>query len=258
MTPGTTTDLAGRTALVTGATGGLGHAIAGALAQAGAHVLVSGRDVDACRAAAAELSDAGACTPVVADIATPDGVAALARRVREEAGRLDVLVNNAGTAWAAPLESFPVRGWDKVLDLNLRAPFLLTQALVPLLEASTSADDPARIVNIGSMEGLRVADRDNYSYAASKAGLHHLTRVLARELGPRHITVNAVAPGIMETRMTRALLTAAVTDYAARTPLRRLGRPEEVAAAVVYLTGPGGAFVTGAVLPVDGGLSMTL
>lgn len=247
--------LAGRTALVTGATGGLGQAISHALTKAGAHVLVAGRDASACEAAAAVLE--GRSTPVVADIATTDGVADLASRVLGEGGRLDILVNNAGTAWAAPLGSFPIRGWDKVLDVNLRAPFLLTQSLLPLLEATASPKDPARIINIGSMEGLRAADRQNYSYAASKAGLHHLTRVLARELGPRHMTVNAVAPGVVETQMTQALLTDEA-DYRSRTPLRRLGRPEDIAAAVLYLAGPGGAFVTGAILPVDGGLSMTL
>ncbi|TDO50534.1 NAD(P)-dependent dehydrogenase (short-subunit alcohol dehydrogenase family) [Kribbella sp. VKM Ac-2527] len=251
-------DLTGRTALVTGATGGLGRAIAHALAKAGARLLISGRTAEACQTAAAELGAIGRCSPLAADIASPDGVRALADQVSEEAEQLDILVNNAGTAWAAPFEAFPVRGWDKVMDLNLRAPFLLTQALVPLLESTGSADAPARVVNIGSMEGLRVADRDNYSYAASKAGLHHLTRVLARELGPRHVTVNAVAPGIVETRMTSGLLAADAADFRARTPLGRLGRPEEIAAAVCYLAGPGGAFVTGAVLPVDGGLSMTL
>jgi NAD(P)-dependent dehydrogenase (short-subunit alcohol dehydrogenase family) len=258
MTAGRRRDPAGRTALVTGATGGLGHAIAGALAEAGAHVLVTGRDATACHAAAADLGDAARCTPLVADLATAEGAAELAQRVHDETARLDILVNNAGTVWAAPLERFPVHGWDKVLDLNLRAPFLLTQALLPLLGATASPDAPARIINIGSMEGLRVADQENYSYAASKAGLHHLTRILARELGPRHVTVNAVAPGIVETRMTRELLSAEAADYRARTPLRRLGRPEDIAAAVLYLAGPGGAFVTGAVIPVDGGLSMTL
>jgi NAD(P)-dependent dehydrogenase (short-subunit alcohol dehydrogenase family) len=251
-------NLEGRTALVTGGAGGLGHAIASALAAAGARVLISGRRAEDCQRAARQVGGKNPCTPIVGDLVTAKGVRDVADQVGGETDRLHVLVNNAGTVWAASLGEFPLHGWDKVIDLNLRAPFLLTQALLPLLEASSSTSDPARIVNIGSMEGLRVADQDNYSYSASKAGLHHLTRVLARELGSKQITVNAVAPGIIETRMTRALRDQGDSGFRARTPLGRFGTPSDVAEAVSFLAGPGGAFITGAILPVDGGLSMTL
>ena len=145
-------------------------------------------------------------------------------------------------------------GWDKVVDLNLKTPFYLTRAFLPLLEAAGTADDPARVINIGSIDGLRVPELHTYSYSASKAGLHQLTRVLARELGPRHITVNAVAPGPFESKMMAATLAAAGDQIAAASPLGRIGRPDDMAGVAVYLSGRGGAYVTGAVIPVDGGI----
>jgi len=180
------------------------------------------------------------------------------QRLAEEVGRseegVNVLVNNAGTNWAAPLEDFPAHGWDKVVDLNLKTPFYLTRAFLPLLEAAATADDPARVINVGSIDGLRVPEFNTYSYAASKAGLHQLTRVLARELGPRHITVNAVAPGPFESRMMAATLAAASDEIAASAPLGRIGRPDDMAGVAVFLSGRASAYITGAIIPVDGGI----
>ncbi len=169
-----------------------------------------------------------------------------------------MLVNNAGATWGAPLAEFPAAAWDKVVDLNLKAPFFLTRAFLPLLEAAGTHDDPARVINVGSIDGLHVPALPTYSYSASKAGLHHLTRVLARELGPRQITVNAVAPGPFESKMMAATLRAFGDEIAARAPLRRIGRPDDMAGVAVYLASRAGAYVTGAVIPVDGGLATTV
>lgn len=167
-------------------------------------------------------------------------------------------VNNAGAAWGAPLEEFPAAGWDKVLDLNLKSPFFLTRAFLPLLEAAGTIDDPARVINIGSIDGMRIPEFDNFSYTASKAGVHQLTRVLARKLGPRHITVNAIAPGPFPTKMMAAILEESGDEMAASSPLGRIGRPEDMAGAAVYLASRAGAWVTGVILPVDGGIWTTL
>jgi NAD(P)-dependent dehydrogenase (short-subunit alcohol dehydrogenase family) len=248
-------DLTGRTAVVTGGTRGIGLMMARGLLDAGASVYVCSRDAAACAAAEAALGRGVVGLP--ADLSTVEGCRAFAAEIAAREERVHVLVNNAGAAWGAPLEEFPESGWDKVVDLNLKAPFFLTQAFLPLLEAAAAEDDPARIVNVGSIDGLRVPPMPTYPYAASKAGLHQLTRVLARELGPRRITVNAVAPGPFESKMMAATLDAFGEAIAANAPLRRIGRPDDMAGAVVYLASRAGAYVTGAVIPVDGGISLT-
>jgi NAD(P)-dependent dehydrogenase (short-subunit alcohol dehydrogenase family) len=165
-----------------------------------------------------------------------------------------VLVNNAGATWGEPLEQFPASAWDKVLTLNLKAPFFLTRACLPLLEAAGTPDDPARVINVGSIDGLRVPGLPSYSYSASKAGVHHLTKVLASELGRRHITVNSVAPGPFESKMMAATLQQYGDAIAASSPLGRIGRPDDMAGTAVYLSSRAAAYVTGAVIPVDGGI----
>ena len=192
-----------------------------------------------------------------ADLSTEEACLALAAEVGEHEDELHVLVNNAGATWGAPLAEFPASAWDKVLDLNLKAPFFLTRAFLPLLEAAATDDDPARVVNVGSIDGLHAPTLPTYSYSASKAGVHHLTRVLAKELGRRRVTVNAVAPGPFESKMMAATLEAFGTEIAARSPLGRIGRPDDMAGVVVYLTSRAGAYVTGAVIPVDGGIATT-
>ena len=251
-------DLTGKVAVVTGGTRGIGLMMARGLLDAGARVYISSRKPAACAAAAAELAQYGTVAAIPADLSTEDECLRLAREVGEREQALNILVNNAGATWAAPLEEFPAAAWDKVVDLNLKAPFFLTRAFLPLLEAGGTHDDPARVINVGSIDGLHVPSLPTYSYSASKAGLHHLTRVLARDLGPRQITVNAVAPGPFESKMMAATLQEFGDEITRSTPLRRIGRPDDMAGVAVYLSSRAGAYVNGAVIPVDGGLATTL
>jgi NAD(P)-dependent dehydrogenase (short-subunit alcohol dehydrogenase family) len=251
-------DLSGKTAVVTGGTRGIGLMMARGLLQAGASVYISSRKADACAAAAQELAQYGRVAAIPADLSTEAECLRLAREVGEREQALHILVNNAGATWGAPLAEFPAAAWDKVVDLNLKAPFFLTRAFLPLLEAGGTHDDPARVINVGSIDGLHVPSLPTYSYSASKAGLHHLTRVLASELGPRQITVNAVAPGPFESKMMAATLESFGSEIAARAPLRRIGRPDDMAGVAVYLSSRAGSYVTGAVIPVDGGLATTV
>jgi len=251
-------DLSGKTAVVTGGTRGIGLMMARGLLEAGARVYISSRKADACAAAADELGRYGPVAAIPADLSTEEECLRLAREVGEREQVLNVLVNNAGATWGAPLVEFPAAAWDKVVDLNLKAPFFLTRAFLPMLEAAGTHDDPARVINVGSIDGLHVPTLPTYSYSASKAGLHHLTRVLASELGPRQITVNAVAPGPFESKMMAATLKASGDEIAAMAPLRRIGRPDDMAGVAVYLASRAGSYVTGAVIPVDGGLATTV
>jgi NAD(P)-dependent dehydrogenase (short-subunit alcohol dehydrogenase family) len=245
----------GKTAVVTGGSRGIGLMIARGFVEGGARVYVSSRKAEVCAQVADELSAVGECLALPADLSTEAGCRRLAAEVGEREGRVHVLVNNAGATWGAPLEDYPAAAWDKVLALNLEAPFFLTRAMLPLLEAGAAPGDPARVVNVGSIDGLRVPPMPTYAYSASKAGLHHLTRVLARELGPRGITVNAIAPGPFESKMMAETLRRFGDQIAAAAPLGRIGRPDDMAGAALYLASRAGAYVTGAVLPVDGGLT---
>jgi NAD(P)-dependent dehydrogenase (short-subunit alcohol dehydrogenase family) len=247
-------DLDGKVAVVTGGTRGIGLMIARGLLQAGASVVISSRKADAGEAAVAELSGYGEVTSIPADLSTEAECARLAAEVGARTPHVDVLVNNAGATWGEPLESFPDAAWDKVLALNLKAPFFCSRAFLELLERRANRDDPSRIINVGSIDGLRVPGMPIYSYSASKAGVHHLTRVLARELGPRGITVNAIAPGPFESKMMAATLSEFGDAIAEAAPLRRIGRPDDMAGAAVFLASRAGSYVTGAVLPVDGGI----
>ena len=251
-------DLSGKTAVVTGGSRGIGLMIARGLLEAGARVYISSRKADACAAAERDLAQYGMVAAVPADLSSEAGCLQLAEEIGQHEQSLNVLVNNAGATWGAAMEEFPAAAWDKVVDLDLKAPFFLTRALLPLLEAAGTPDDPARVINIGSIDGLRVPPFPTYAYSASKAGLHHLTRVLARELGPRRITVNAVAPGPFESKMMAATLQTFGDAIAAAAPLKRIGRPDDMAGVAIYLASRAGAYVTGAVIPVDGGIGTTV
>lgn len=247
-------DLTGKTALVTGGSRGIGLMIARGLLDAGAKVYISSRNAEACEAAVAELSKHGQVAAIPANLSTRDECERLISELSATEPALHILVNNAGAAWGAPMEEFPDHAWDKVLDLNLKGPFYLTRAALPLLKAVATQDDPARVINIGSIDGIGVP-MHRYSYATSKAAIHQLTRVLARELGPSFVTVNAVAPGPFESKMMAATLAAAGDEIAAMAPLGRIGRPDDMAGIAVYLSSRAGAYVTGAVIPVDGGIT---
>ncbi len=247
-------DLTGKVAVVTGGTRGVGLMAARGLLDAGARVYVSSRRADAGDAAVAELSPFGQIESIPADLSKQEECERLAAEVIAKEPAVHILINNAGATWGAPLEEFPASAWDKVLDINLKAPFFLSRAFLPALKAAGTADDPARIINIGSIDGLRVPELSTYSYSSSKAAVHQLTRVLAQELGPQHVTVNSIAPGPFPSKMTAAMLADAGDEIAAMSPLGRIGRDDDIAGAVVYLSSRAGAYLTGVILPVDGGI----
>ena len=253
-------DLTGKTALVTGGSRGIGRMIAEGYLQAGATVYLSSRKADACDQVAAELSAVGPCHALPADITQDDDRARLVATLGEQTEQLDILVNNAGAAWGASYTDFPESGFRKVLELNVTALFFLTRDLTGLLTQAARPDDPARVINIGSMDGLKVPTvlrTGTFPYSASKAAVHHMTKALAVELAPRHITVNAVAPGFFESKMTEESLERFRDDIERNCPLHRIGRPEEMAGVAIYLASRAGAYTNGAVIPVDGGTSVT-
>lgn len=247
----------GKTILVTGGTRGIGYMIAEGFLRGGARVYISSRKEHGCREAESALSEYGAVHAIPGDVSTEEQCRALVDTIAGHESTLDVLVNNAGATWGAPLDEFPDSGWDKVLATNLKAPFTLTKLARPLLEKAASEDSPARVINIGSIDGLSVPGFENYSYSAAKAGLHHLTRHLAGELAPS-ILVNAIAPGPFPSKMMEKPLEANGDQLRAASPVRRIGRPDDIAGAAIYLSSPATTYMTGAVLPLDGGLSTTL
>jgi NAD(P)-dependent dehydrogenase (short-subunit alcohol dehydrogenase family) len=246
----------GKVAVVTGGSRGIGLMIARGFVEAGAKVYISSRKAEVCDEVAAELSETGEAISAPADLSTADGIASLTKAVTDNESQLDILVNNAGAAWGAPIEEYPEHAWAKVMDLNVKAIFELTRTLLPLLRKSASLDDPARVINIGSIDGLRVPFFQNYAYSASKAGVHMLTRHLAHHLVDDHINVNAIAPGLFESKMTKfAFDTMGEEGLAQTVPMGRIGRPDDMAGIAIYLSSRASAYVTGAVIPVDGGVS---
>ena len=255
--------LAGRRALVTGGATGIGRMVATPLVRAGADVMIASRKGPECERVAAELNalaqaegSGGRATGFAGDVSSEAGVNALAAEVRSRTDRLNILFNNAGATWGAPFDEFPHSAWSRVLEVNVTGVFALTQQLMPLLEKAATPDDPARVVSLGSVMGTAALGDGAYSYAASKAAVHHLTRLLAREFAHRHVTFNACAPGPFQSKMTAfATGTEEKAGKVARgVPMGRIGAPDDIAGATLFLCGRGGAYVTGAILPLDGGI----
>jgi NAD(P)-dependent dehydrogenase (short-subunit alcohol dehydrogenase family) len=232
--------------------------IARGFVENGARVYVSSRKKETCDQVAAELSRNGQCISMPADLSSAENCERLASTLRQREPRLHVLVNNAGANWAAPLAEYADSAWDKVLALNVKAIFHMTRFCVPSLEAAATPGDPARVINIGSVDGLHVPPMETYAYSTSKAAVHHLTRVLAKQLASRKITVNAVAPGPFPSKMMKETLESFGDMIVASVPLSRIGEPEDMAGVALYLASRAGAYVTGAVIPVDGGMATCL
>ncbi len=244
----------GKVAVVTGGSRGIGAMIARGFVENGARTYISARKAEACQKTAEELSKYGSCVAIPADLSTKEGQDHLFRSLQEKEPRLHILVNNAGANWAAPIDEFPESGWDKVMNLNLKSIFFLTQKFLPLLRAAGNQEDPARVINIASIDGLKAPLPETYAYSASKSGVIHLTRTLARRLAQDNINVNAVAPGPFESKMMAETLRAFGEAIVEMNPRKRIGRPEDMAGVAIYLASMASSYVTGITIPVDGGI----
>ncbi len=247
----------GKVALVTGGSRGIGLMIARGFLESGAKVYISSRKKEVCDETARQLKDAGDCVSIPADVSSGAGCAALAKEVAAREPRLHILVNNAGAAWGGTLADYSEAGWDKVFNTNVKSIFFLTRELLPLLERAASPSDPARVVNIGSIDGLKAPFLETYAYPASKAAVHHMTRDLAVKLSGKHITVNAIAPGPFQSQMTKWMLENFQDRFEQTCPLQRIGCPADMAGVAIYLSSRAGAYVNGVTIPVDGGYSIT-
>lgn len=253
-------NLIGKTALVTGGSSGLGLIMAKGLLRNGVRVVIASRSQQKCDMALSELTQLGDCSALAADVTEKLDRERLLGHVEERFGELFLLINNAGANWGAKLEEYPDEGFAKVINTNLNAVFSLTRDAVPLLSAAAKQQDPSRVINIGSMDGIHVPVVQRvptFAYSASKAALHHLTRSFAVELAHRHITVNAIAPGFFESRMTDYVFEHFKQDIEDDCPLHRVGKPEEIVGLVTYLASQAGAYTNGTVIPVDGGTSIS-
>lgn len=248
-------DVSNKVALVTGGSRGIGAMIAEGFVSNGIKTYISSRNADACRQTVERLSTSGTCAAIPADLSSTEGIAALASELASREEKLDILVNNAGATWGSPIEKFPEAGWDKVMDINLKAPFLLTQALLPMLETAASPEDPSRIIMIGSIDGLDVNSLPTYSYGPSKAAVHHLARTFAAHFASRYITSNAIAPGPFPSKMMQHTLETAGDEIRRGVPLGRIGEPSDMAGAALFLASKAASYITGVVLPVDGGIT---
>jgi NAD(P)-dependent dehydrogenase (short-subunit alcohol dehydrogenase family) len=245
-------DITGKVAVVTGGSRGIGAMIARGFVENGVKTYITARKEEELRATAADLSKLGECIALPSNLATREGVSAFAAAIAEREEQLHILVNNAGATWGADIEEFPENGWDKVMDLNVKSLFFLTRDLLPVLEAAGTSEDPARVINIGSVNGFTHSHMNNYSYSASKAAVHHLTRHLGADLAPRNINVNAIAPGFFPSKMT-AHWAEHADEMGSTYPCGRIGNPEDAAGTAIYLCARASAWVTGNILLLDGG-----
>ncbi len=250
-------DVSGKVALVTGGSRGIGLMIAEGYVKNGVRTYISSRKGDVCDAVAKDLGQHGECISLPADLSTVEACAEVAEELGRREQQLDILVNNAGATWGAPIDDFPEKGWDKVVDLNLKSPFFLTQQLLPLLRARGDAEDPARVINIASIDGLHNNSIETYSYAASKAGLIHLTRHMARNLVGDQIIVNSICPGPFESKMMEYTLDNFGEQIKASNPRKRIGTPEDMAGAAIFLASRASAYTVGEFITVDGGIVNT-
>jgi NAD(P)-dependent dehydrogenase (short-subunit alcohol dehydrogenase family) len=248
-------DIAGKVALVTGGSRGIGEMIAAGYVASGAKVYISSRKKAVCDETAARLSQSGTCISLPYDLSRMEGIAGLAADLAKREPRLDILVNNAGASWGAPIDEYPEAGWDKVMDLNLKSVFYLTQKLLPQLRAAATRQAPSRVINIASVDGITPPHWESYAYPASKAGCLMLTRHLAQRLAPEHILVNAIAPGPFPSEMMKAMLERQGAEIRERVPLKRLGEPEDMAGVAIFLASRASAYLTGACVPCDGGVA---
>jgi len=243
----------GKSVVITGGSRGIGEMIARGYVENGARVYISSRKAEVCDRLAEELSEYGDCTSLPFDLSKMDGITGLAAAVAEREPKLDVLINNAGATWGAPIDDYPEDGWDKTVDLNVKSVFFLTQKLLPQLRAAASADTPARVINIASVNGIEPPGLETYAYSTSKAGCIMLTRHLAKRLASEHILVNAIAPGPFPSQMMAATLARAGDAIAAANPRGRIGQPEDIAGVAIFLGSRASAYTTGATIPCDGG-----
>lgn len=249
-------DVGGKTVLITGGASGLGRMVAEGFVGAGAKVYITSRKAEAAETAAAEMRQCGSCIGIAADLATPEACTVLAKTLANSESALDVLVNNAGRTWGGPLASFPDKAWASVMAVNVQGPFTLVRDLLPLLKNAASSRGPARVINVGSLAGAAVEPISAFSYAASKAAIHHLSRALAAELAPDSITVNTLVPGYFPTQMTSHIRAqdGALHDLLQRVPLRRLGTAEDAVGVCLMLASRAGAYITGSEIIIDGGM----
>lgn len=246
--------VAGKTALITGGSRGIGLMIARGYVEAGARVYITSRKQAVCDAAAAELSTLGSCISLPADLVQMSEIERVAGLLAAREAKLDILVNNAGATWGSTIDEFPESGWDKVMDLNAKSVFFLTQKLLPLIEKAASAENPARVINVGSIDGMHTSIFENYSYAASKAAVHHLTKILAAHLASRHITVNGIAPGPFLTDMMAPMVARMGDTIVNNIPLKRMGTADDAVGIATFLASRAANYITGVVIPVDGGI----
>ena len=251
-------DFSKRSVAVTGGTTGIGRMIAEGFSAAGATVYICARNAKNCERVAAEITTTGPgkCIGIPVDLSKSEGVTAFADAVKSHTDALHVLVNCAGQALIAPIDEYPEAGWDNVMDLNLKASFFVVQKLLPLLRNGGTTEWQASVINISSIAGVKIQARENYAYAASKAGLNYLTRSMAKHIGPDHITVNAIAPGLFLTELTREHAGSFADAFIKETPCRRLGEAKDVADLACFLASPSAGYITGVTIPLDGGVSV--